>query len=128
GVFWLLPVARAAWRPLGARATRAGGPLARALPYLYGQGDLSVHLLTILTPPVALGLMNLLWAPGRPLLSLFCMGASGLLGVVGRLLSRRHAVLAYTHALMALLLMTLALAIMLQGGALLITLAAEAAT
>ncbi len=90
--------------------------------------DPHVHLITVLTAGMVVYLSYGLWADiyGRwfgPLL----VGAALVYAAVYRLLREREPALAYTHIMMALLLLTLALARLFDGNVLLITLAAEVA-
>lgn len=110
-LFWIVPVARDILRSHG-RAIESG----------------LVHFYVISTPIVALGFTAAIWE-----LSLFDFGWITLSGAVlyalaTFVLSRRLcSVLSYTHALVALLLLTLTLVLMLEGNALFLALAVEAA-
>ncbi|MDQ2810198.1 MAG: DUF2339 domain-containing protein [Chloroflexota bacterium] len=90
--------------------------------------DPHVHLITVLTAGMAACLSSILWAgsDGRWSGPLLVAGAL-VYAAVYRLLREREPALAYTHIMMALLLLTLALTRLFGGDLLLITLAAEVA-
>ncbi|HMA37959.1 MAG TPA: DUF2339 domain-containing protein [Chloroflexia bacterium] len=102
--------------------------LARLLaPETRRRVDAHVYLLTVLAPFVALGLSILIW-PGvtQETWGLWLMAGSLVYGLAYLRLRRWTEPLAYVHALLALLFMTLALVQLLHGNALLVALAAEA--
>ncbi len=110
-LFWLVPVTREILHGPG-RAT---------------ERDLA-HVYVVSTPIVALGFTAVIWE-----LSLFDFGWITLSGAVLYALAalalrhRFRSVLSYTHALVALLLLTLTLVLMLEGNVLFLALAVEAA-
>ncbi|HMA35807.1 MAG TPA: DUF2339 domain-containing protein, partial [Chloroflexia bacterium] len=126
--FWAIPVARDLLRTYDPRRGPQPAPrwLARLVrPDLRPTVDPHVHLLTILTPCFALGMTNLIWSLPKDSLGLVTLGVAGLYGLAYRLLRRHDTHLAYTHGLMATVLLTLALVLMLQGDGLFFALAVE---
>lgn len=129
--FWAIPVLREA---LFARnsARWARPTLASWNPELRKMAERQVYLLTIGTPLMALGFSANVWS------SLVSKEWWGVVAIVGAglfatsyLALRRYAPslqsLAYTHAIMAITLLTVGLAALLEGDTLLFTLAAEGA-
>jgi hypothetical protein len=104
-------------------------PVARDVLHLSVRGLATAHLYSVATPIITLGFTGANWK-----LSFFQLGwvtllAAALyaLAAIALRSTRRGGELSYTHALVALLLLTLSLVLMLDGNPLLFTLAAEAA-
>ncbi len=90
--------------------------------------DQTVHLLSIITPIVTLILSRLLWTLSGTIWGLITIVGAIVYGIVSWRL-KQHEVnkpLAYTHMLMALALLTIALCLMLKGDLLFFALAVEA--
>ncbi len=109
-LFWLVPLAREA---------------------LYGsiRGLAPAHVYAVTTPIVTLGFTGAIWKLSSFDLGWVTLSAAALYALAAIALRsiRRSGGLSYTHALVALLLLTLSLVLLLNGNALLFTLAAEAA-
>jgi uncharacterized membrane protein len=106
-LFWLVPLAREMLR--GQEGRR-----------------LSTRLFVVSTPLVAFGFTASIWDSPAFNLGLIPLFAAALYVLAALALEGRSRDLAYTHAFVALLLLTLAAVLMLRGDALLFTLAAEA--
>ncbi|MDQ3704931.1 MAG: DUF2339 domain-containing protein [Chloroflexota bacterium] len=132
--FWLVPVAhQVLWRKNPARWQRPALDVGR-YPVLHKLGDMHVHLLAALVPPVCLLWSWEIWfvnwggGPGVKywdawgLLSL--LGAAVMLGAF-LVLRRAERGLAYTHALLGVGLVTLGLVQLLEGNLLFLALAVE---
>src|SRR5918997_3463264 len=110
-LFWLVPVAR---EILTGRDGRHA----------------STHLFVVSTPLVSFGLTAAVWELAAIDLGWIALGVVALYALAARGLRRLEGSfkdLSYTHVLVALLFFTLAAVLMLRGGALLFTLAVEAA-
>ena len=135
-LFWLAPAVREALRSqnLAAWPLPMPGPLALARFGKNG-GALSsgapAHLTSVATPLIALAFTQGIWSLQKETLG--CIALAGAVFyalaalVLGRFEGKRGEGIAYTQALLALLLLTLALVLVLEGNALLFALAAEAA-
>ncbi|HEX8598020.1 MAG TPA: DUF2339 domain-containing protein [Chloroflexia bacterium] len=128
-VFWALPVVR--------ETLRMRNPERWSLPSLdyIPDKDLrnflesQVHALVVLAPLTTLGFSWLLWegyVPGEVLGAVTLAGAAAF-GAVAWSLRQSQERLAYTHALVSVLLFTLALVQLINGNLLMVALAAEAA-
>ena len=118
-LFWLVPVAREVLHSPVRSSVRSSAP---------------AHLYAVATPIVALGFTGAIWRLSSVDLGWIVLSGAALYALAALALRslalrsiRRSGELSYTHALVALLLLTLSLAFMLDGNALLFTLAAEAA-
>lgn len=84
-------------------------------------------MLTLLTPLLALLFTNIIWNLPRETFGWIPLGGFLVYGLVFSVLRKlRFEELAYTHAVMALLLLTIAFCLLLEGKVLFLTLAAEA--
>ena len=103
-------------------------PVAREF---FGGRDVSSHLFIVSSPLLALAFTGLIWDPAAFDLGWISLGAASLYALASLALRRLRRApdndLSYTHASVALLLVTLAAVLLLGGDALLFTLAAEAA-
>ncbi len=127
-VFWAIPVIR--------EVLQAGNPGRWPDPPLDFLKDPGLkkfvcggttHLLTLLTPLLALLFTNIIWNFPRETFGWIPLGGFLVYGLVFSVLRKlRFEKLAYTHAVMALLLLTIAFCLLLEGKVLLLTLAAEA--
>jgi Predicted membrane protein (DUF2339) len=107
-LFWLVPAAR---------------------EILLDSGRRTAHLYTVSTPTIALGFTALIWRLPSSDFGLITLSGAALYTFAALALWRlARNDLSYTHALVALLLLTCALVLMLEGDTLFFTLAAEAAT
>ncbi|MDP6038692.1 MAG: DUF2339 domain-containing protein [Candidatus Latescibacteria bacterium] len=88
-----------------------------------------VHLLSVSTPLIALSASAEVWNLSTHTLGWITMGGAAFYGLTAWKLRSKTACqpLAYTHSLVALLLLTLAFCLLLKGNTLFLTLAAEAA-
>ncbi len=132
-LFWLAPVVREVLRTRNPAAwpLPTPGRLARSL---FGEdggilrGSTPAHLASTITPLVALAFTQGIWSLQEETLGWLALGGAALYALAAPVLGRfEGGRVAYTHALVALLLLTLALVLVLDGNALLFTLAAEAA-
>lgn len=105
-LFWLVPVAR---------------------EILLDSGRRTAHLYTVSTPTVALGFTALVWRLPSSDFGLITLSGAALYTFALALWRLARNDLSYTHALVALLLLTCALVLMLEDDTLFFTLAAEAA-
>ena len=105
-LFWLAPVAR--------------GAFLRELRGL-------AHAFVVSTPLVALAFTGVVWELSAPELGWITLSAAALYALASLALRRTGSRLAYAHALVALLLLTLSIVLMLRNDVLFFTLAAEAA-
>lgn len=88
---------------------------------------LHVHLVSVLTPLIALGLSKLIWSLSDQTWGWITIGGAILYGLVAGYLRRRASrKLAYTHTLVAFGLVAIALILLLEGDVLFLALAAEA--
>lgn len=90
---------------------------------------LHVHLVSALTPLIALGLSKLVWSLSDQTWGWIAIGGAILYGLVAGYLRRRAGSrkLAYTHTLVAFGLLAIALVLLLEGDVLFLALAVEAA-
>ncbi len=134
-LFWLAPTIREALRSQNPAAwpLPAPGPLAR---WLFGEngGLLSsgapAHPTCVATPLIALAFTQGIWSLQKETLGWIALAGAVFYALAALVLGRfegRCGGVAYTQALLALLLLTLALVLVLEGNALLFALAAEAA-
>ncbi len=108
-LFWLVPVAREVLRGSG-------------------RGTVPAHLCIVSTPIIALGYTSAIWKLPSFDLGWITLSNAVLYALAAiALRSIRSSGLSYTHALVALLLLTLTFILMLRGDALFFTLAVEAA-
>ena len=126
--FWALPVTREVLHTLNpARWPRPSLP--DWISKIYGTlVDRHAHLLSVSTPLIALGLSRTIWSLSSETWGWITMAGTLVYGLTAWGLKRwdgcRH--LAYTHALVSLLLLTIAFCLLLEGETLFFTLAAEA--
>jgi len=112
-LLWLVPVVR--------RALRGSGPDT-------GRGPVHPHLYVVSTPIVALAFTGAIWTLSSSDFGWITLSGAALYTLAA--LALRHlgsSHLSYTHALVALLLLTQTFVLMLEGGVLFLTLAVEAA-
>lgn len=125
---WLVSAAREALRlgQPGRWGVREPGPFVRVL---IGKNGTLAHLLSFALPVIGLGFTQLLWDPGRTTMGVAAVGVAVLHGLAWAGFRRvaGGGRVAYTQAVVALLISTLAMALLLEGAALLLVLAAEAA-
>ena len=133
-VLWLVPSVREAlrsaspgrWRvpEIGAAVRLLAGGRER-----YLRGGTPARLLSFASPLIALWLTYLVWSPGRTTLGLVALGISAghALAWVGLRRVGGGGLVAHTQAIVALLFATLSLAFSMEGEALLLALAVEAA-
>ncbi len=90
--------------------------------------DMTVHLLSIMTPIVTLILSRLVWRLSGTIWGLITIGGAVVYGIVAWRLKMREESkpLAYTHMIMALALLTIALCLVFKGDLLFFALAVEA--
>jgi uncharacterized membrane protein len=104
-------------------------PVVRELLYSSVRDLAPAQLYAVATPIITLGFTDAIWKLSSFDLSWITLSAAAVYALTAIALRsiRRSGQLSYTHALVALLLLTLSLVLMLDGNALLFTLAAEAA-
>ena len=126
--FWALPIMREILRTVN--PTRWPLP---SLPDWISENfrnlvDRHAHLLSVSTPLIALGLSRTIWSLSSETWGWITMAGSLVYGLVAWGLKRWDGCrrLAYTHALVSLLLLTIAFCLLLEGEILFFTLAAEA--
>ncbi len=104
-------------------------PVAREVLYSSVRGLATAHLYAVATPIIALAFTGAIWKLSSFDLGWITLSAAALYALAAIALRsiRRSDKLSYTHALVTLLLLTLSFVLMLDGNALLFTLAAEAA-
>src|SRR5919112_1676156 len=87
------------------------------------------HILSVVTPLIALGLSRLIWQLTDESWGVITLALAAICGITAWVMRNREAIrgLARVHALMALLFLTLAFVELLNGNALFLTLAVEAA-
>ena len=131
---WLVPSAREALRsasPGRWRTPEIGAPMRMVLSGTRGfvHEVAPAHVVSFASPPTALLLTQVVWSPGATTMGLVILGfaAAHALAWAGfrRVPGGGH--VSYAQAIVALLLATLSLVLLLEGAALLLALAAEAA-
>ena len=131
-VFWMIPVIREAlqvknpdrWAPLSRVFSHR--PVSNILDEFAGYS--TTHLLIVTLPFVTWGLSSVIWQLPGFNWGWIVGGGSLVYGLAFQALrTQRLDRLAYTHGLMALALLTIAFCLLLEGDALFLTLAAEAA-
>jgi hypothetical protein len=87
-----------------------------------------VHALVVLAPITTLGFSWILWQAFVPdeVLGAFTLAGAALFAAVGWSLRQSHQRLAYTHVMVSVLLLTLALVLLVDGNMLMVALAVEA--
>lgn len=128
--FWVLPVIRYLfWLQHPERWPYPASNAARSSSRnTTNRTRLHVHLVSVLTPLIALGLSKLIWSLSDPTWGWITIGGAILYGLVAGYLRRWPASrkLAYTHTLVAFGLVAIALVLLLEGDVLFLALAAEA--
>ena len=130
--FWALPLVREALT--GRHPDRWPRPPLDAVSRLLPSGvrdplSRHVHLLSVSTPLIALALFQGIWDSTTVVWGSFAMGCAGIWALAAWALKDRPGCrpLAYTQALVSLLLLTAAFCLLLEGDTLFLTIAAEAA-
>src|SRR5918911_137996 len=125
--FWALPVFREVLS--ATRPERWSWPSLGIFEGLRSLASRHAHILTVATPLIALGLSRLIWQLTDESWGAITLGFAAICGITAWVMRNREAIrgLARIQALTALLFLTLAFVQLLDGNALFLTLAVEAA-